>query len=413
MKQKATLLIVYATFIYFSCEIVSLIAYPILFKESFSFSKIASSQNKVSSVSSMEYSLAQFGNKMMTIHPYQGFVYNKDQLFSTDGIPVSEYGFLDIQAPVFEKKEDKIVIGVFGGSVAWWFSHKGSEKLKSELSKLPQFKNKEITVLKLAIGAYKQPQQLITLSYLLSIGAKFDYIINIDGFNEITLPILENTNLKINPIFPMYWSQLNTSVIDVEQQKLIGSMVFLRESRASLAKVFSKLRFNISASVLWSIIDRLVSNKINLLTTIKDSKNETFSTQGPSHNKLPVNDELHNYGEVWVRSSLAMSKLAEYSGAKYLHFLQPNQYVQDSKPIAEEERNFFNNKTYKDLVEVGYPILIKDGQNIKNQGIKYYDLTSIFKTTKEPVYADDCCHLNVLGNELLAVGIAKAIEENN
>jgi hypothetical protein len=169
-------------------------------------------------------------------------------------------------------------------------------------------------VLKLAIGAYKQPQQLITLSYLLSLGAKFDYIINIDGFNEVTLPIIENSNLNIHPAFPMYWGQLNTSVINIEQQRLIGSMVFYKESRAFVASLFSKLRFNVSSSVIWAIIDKIYLNKINLLITIKNTKKESFSTHGPEYAKVPIKEDLRRYSKIWIRSSLAMNKLAENSG---------------------------------------------------------------------------------------------------
>jgi len=34
---------------------------------------------------------------------------------------------------------------------------------------------------------YKQPQQLLVLSYFLSIGQPFDMVMNIDGFNEVAL----------------------------------------------------------------------------------------------------------------------------------------------------------------------------------------------------------------------------------
>ena len=33
---------------------------------------------------------------------------------------------------------------------------------------------------------YKQPQQLMAYNYLLSLGAEFDAVINIDGYNVIT-----------------------------------------------------------------------------------------------------------------------------------------------------------------------------------------------------------------------------------
>lgn len=44
-----------------------------------------------------------------------------------------------------------------------------------------------MTVLNLGQGGWKQPQQLLALNYFLSLGQRFDVIVNLDGFNEIAL----------------------------------------------------------------------------------------------------------------------------------------------------------------------------------------------------------------------------------
>ena len=41
-------------------------------------------------------------------------------------------------------------------------------------------------ILNFAADAVKQPQQLIYLNYFLGLGQKFDLVINIDGFNDVT-----------------------------------------------------------------------------------------------------------------------------------------------------------------------------------------------------------------------------------
>jgi uncharacterized membrane protein YccF (DUF307 family) len=105
VKNKTINLFLYFSFIFVVFEIVSLVVYFILFGEFFSFSKISSAQNKIFSISSEEYALAQFGNKMMTIHPYQGFVYNKDEKYSTDGVPVSDMVFLIFKPNLRKKKK--------------------------------------------------------------------------------------------------------------------------------------------------------------------------------------------------------------------------------------------------------------------------------------------------------------------
>ena len=51
-----------------------------------------------------------------------------------------------------------------------------------------------------ALPRFKQPQQLFAMQYLFLEGYKFDYIINIDGFNEIALPFVENHSSGLRTI---------------------------------------------------------------------------------------------------------------------------------------------------------------------------------------------------------------------
>ena len=45
-----------------------------------------------------------------------------------------------------------------------------------------------------------------------------------------------------------------------------------------------------------------------------------------------------DYVEVWARASLEMELLCAGYGIRYLHFLQPNQYLPGSKTLTDEER---------------------------------------------------------------------------
>src|SRR6185436_6541397 len=54
------------------------------------------------------------------------------------------------------------------------------------LNAIPRFANKPIRILSFALGGHKQPQQLMILTYYLSLGQPLDVIINVDGFNEIS-----------------------------------------------------------------------------------------------------------------------------------------------------------------------------------------------------------------------------------
>jgi hypothetical protein len=52
-------------------------------------------------------------------------------------------------------------------------------------------------VVKATIGGYKQPQQLMALNWFMALGGEFDIVINLDGFNDVALPALENVPTRI------------------------------------------------------------------------------------------------------------------------------------------------------------------------------------------------------------------------
>ncbi len=144
---------------------------------------------------------------LVVLHPYLGYVYDptrnsKGLTSHHGGFSVSDYGFIDDHSPFYKAKKDSVVIGIFGGSVAFFFSVFGVDSLVQQLESSPFFKDKDIEIVRLALGAYKQPQQLLALTYLLSLGAHFDVVINLDGFNEVALPSAENIPNKVSPFFP-------------------------------------------------------------------------------------------------------------------------------------------------------------------------------------------------------------------
>jgi len=109
------------------------------------------------------------------LHPYLGSVIPDSGAHAQ--LPngwdwLANYGFGDDAGPLVRKRSpDKVVVGVFGGSVARQFvTHGDADIFLNELKKLPQFAGKEfIVTLPLNYG-YKQPQAALTLQYLLTLG---------------------------------------------------------------------------------------------------------------------------------------------------------------------------------------------------------------------------------------------------
>ena len=103
-------------------------------------------------------------------------------------VATNNFGFASRYDYPFARTNDRqFIIGIFGGSVGAFFCRVGSGRFEDDLRQSASFKNKELVTLCFSHEGYKQPQQLLVLSYFLSIGQPFDLVVNIDGFNEVAL----------------------------------------------------------------------------------------------------------------------------------------------------------------------------------------------------------------------------------
>ena len=120
---------------------------------------------------------------------------------------------------------------------------------------------------------------------------------------------------------------------------------------------------------------------------------------------------LPEAARVWYRSSVTLSRLAELAGADYYHFLQPNQYVPDAKPLssAELEQRYRPDGFHGYFAGRGYALLREFNGDLQRQGVNYFDLTEIFADNRETLYKNECCHLNGRGNELLAAAMVRRL----
>ena len=160
--------------------------------------------------------LARGGSEEEVLHPYLGYVVNpeinKIQHRRKKGrLVVSELGFFE---PPGKSKLDAgsgaatgppLRVGIFGGSVAFIFSFTSRDRLAAALATLPGVGDRPIVIRSFALGRYKQPQQLEALAYLLALGEQFDVVINIDGFNDIVVPYLQNIPQGVTPVYPANW----------------------------------------------------------------------------------------------------------------------------------------------------------------------------------------------------------------
>lgn len=348
------------------------------------------------------------------VHPYFGYVPDPSTS-NLERYPITPMGFIDPlgDLPLPKRAHDQIVIGFFGGS----FAMGTTDLARPGLAKCLEFTGRNIIIRNYSAGGYKQPQQLHIFADLLASGAEFDVVINIDGFNEVALPIAENIPAGVHPLFPRRWHDRVAQFISPARTRKVGAIELLEGSRRRWAALFhgSKLTRSPALALVWQIRDRHLDKQVFELRESLRLADEAelqieFQQSGP---EFPSGEEAVYalITRMWKGASLQMAKLAAGNDIHYLHFLQPNQYVEGSKPMSSKEREaaIMIEHAYRPAVVKGYPLLIEAGHDLERSGIDYYDLTQIYSNEEEPLYVDSCCHVNARGYEIVVEELCRTV----
>lgn len=354
------------------------------------------------------------------IHPYLGYIVRH-------GDPdCPSYGFCDRRmkknknAPITQKTDNNFIIGISGGSFAYQTSLISTEGLLiKELKRIPQLREKEIIIHTMALGGYKQPQQLIALNYFLTLGAHFDMIINIDGFNEVALAGPENLTKEVHYSFPRQWANRVRKASNAEMRAMLGKIALYKQQQSELAERMNSftLRYSIIANLIWQLRNESYKNKISDIEIAFNAyKTEgrritPFEATGPPYQFIDNETYAQDMARFWRKSSLLMHQICQANKIKYFHFLQPNQYVKGSKRMGEKEKEIaiLDTHPYSIGAKSGYPYLIEEGKWLKENGVPFNDLTMLFADTDEAVYSDGCCHLNQHGYDIVIKEIADVV----
>jgi hypothetical protein len=314
-----------------------------------------------------------------------------------------------------EAAGDAAQVAVFGGSVATIFAMQ-SEFLVDALREQQALGGRQVVVHCYASPGYRQPQQLLALTYALAQGADLDVVVNIDGFNEVALPVANNLRLGVHPLYPMGWPHRVREVPDAVHRRQLGELAYLREERTrrGAAMSASPARISIAVNLAWRLADRrLARRQAELESELADHEvsGDGFLVRGPPWEARSEEETYAYLADLWRESSLQMHRLCTAGGIRYLHVLQPNQYVAGSKPMGRVERRraVIDTHRYRGPVEKGYPHLIAAGSELQRLGVSFRDLSMVFAEVSEPLYIDSCCHFSWRGNQILASAIAEAI----
>ena len=350
------------------------------------------------------------------LHPFLGFVgYPGRPLPDSPELgPTNAFGLF---GPVETGgRPGRLVVAVTGGSVAMYL-YQERDTLRTLISRAVS--GRDVVLMFWALGGRKQPEQLFTLNYFLALGIHPDVVVNLDGFNEIVLPLAENLPAHVFPAFPRSWQFYTQKTDNPGVLALYGQVAAAEQAARSWSE--------------WLKISPYArSNTVRLVSTLAEAHYRRTSVAlerqllgelrssatgvgpqaiGPPFDPDPTSVRLQAVA-VWERASALMEQLSRANGIVYLHFLQPNQYVPNSKSFSRLERDVAIGPVTYDFrqnAEIGFPLLIARIPELRQQGVDVTDLTMMFRQEERPVYRDTCCHLNALGNRRLAEVVAAGI----
>lgn len=402
----AFLILILAVTAEFSPYIIS----PIITGKSFSKADLTKTLEASSDTTSFnEVIKAEEGKSTHDLHPYIGYV-------MADCCNANKYG-LHGPDPLDEEYDNHYKVAIVGGSVAAGLYGHAHEKLESLISEAGLSGDKPVTSFCLAVQGNKQPQQIMGLSWMLSLGAGFDLVINLDGFNEIVLPMTDNRHAKIHSTYPRNWQMYARKGVNMDQLLAIGNKITISKSISDLneAMAGSFWRHSRIGLMFWNSKRINLENELALAELEIQSIMEVSSDRqitGPDQPELEDDEYRKNAALYWANCSLILHGLCAGNEIEYFHFLQPNQYVEDTKKLTSDElENAYEDGpfAYKEAVIKGYPMLGAEGDRLIATGVRYYDLTQIFRGISETIYADKCCHLNTFGSELMAAEIVRRV----
>lgn len=343
------------------------------------------------------------------LHPYSG----SESAHDTGGVLAAfQEGF----AP------ETYTVVVVGGSVAAGWARTEGPAFERGLAADPRLSGRRVRVLNYAHASYKQPQQLMRVAYLFSLGHRPDAVLAIDGFNEVALS-LQNRAAGVHPVYPPppVWSAIvrDLNVVDPQRLERAGRLWSLRlaaERRASRALAWKLHHSCVLGPLVVRDLERILRERAALQTELLapgSSLPPRLDRQrsGPEFDPDPA-AVLELGARNWSESALSIHALCAARAVKYLHVLQPALHDAGAKPHSAEERALGPApEGWLEGARDGYPLLRAQVPGLLALGVPVLDLSRTFADEHGTLFVDPC-HLNARGNALLTERILETFLEH-
>jgi hypothetical protein len=367
----------------------------------------------------------------MALHPYFGPTHQPGIPFdlppalrparaadATPAAATNNFGFTSTRDyPAVRANDRQLLVGIFGGSVAAWFCQVGVERLASQLTASAAFRGRDVVPLCFAHEGYKQPQQLLILSYFLSIGQELDVVVNIDGFNEVALSPLNDARgsdismpsvMHLDPLVALLdQSSLTADKVEalarIQGYRRRLNAVAARANGASLTAAYFLY------SRMHAALARQYQAEVRRFDALPAASAASMVRVTPKVRSRDGGALRTDIAEGWMQASLLMQQMLVARGARYVHVLQPNQYFTTRRFSPEEAAiALIAGSPFKPGAEQGYPELVARAGAFAKAGVRFVDGVHLFDGERAPVYIDNCCHYTRRGYEILADAIAGA-----
>ena len=304
---------------------------------------------------------------------------------------------------------EDFVIGILGGSVAGSFAEysiRNPRHFEPLRKVIPTFGEKTLRVVNLANGGYKQPQQFFIAAFFMD---QLDLVINLDGFND-AIPG------HLLPIYPLEFPTLSAQLYGRASQGGIyptigrsARWIYKKINNAPLSWKFPGLSRSNAYFLCWYYLHDLLYRVVKASESAYYAK-EFVAHQSDALRETPPKQITEKLIGIWKKYTILEDDLLRKRGGKPVYFfLQPNQYLKESKLLSEQEQRIAIDPLRIEGTHEMMMLLKAAVQDLHHAGVPSIDLTGIFLSTKDTVYKDDCCHLNGLGNQLMADAIVSHV----
>jgi hypothetical protein len=343
------------------------------------------------------------------IHPFAGF----DLAHSLVEI---EREVARFKSPQGRKEFDVLVLG---GSVAANFGNAATKLVVPVLREDPRLRGRFVRVLNHARGGYRQPQQVAMLSYLFAAGYQPDFVIEIDGFNEVALGLF-NARKGASPIYPSiaHWGRVARS--DRDQADTLPDLFTMLngQRQARDVKAFA-MRWKVNYSAVLGTVAVLKLQRVktaywNAYARYVEWLMQEAEGDGRSAIRGPAFDGtdeqvLDYLVDSWVASSLSMEAMCRARSIPYLHVLQPTLHDIDAKSKTEEEiRKGTADPAWIAGAAAGYPKLRAASRRLIDAGVPFADLSRLFAGETSTIYVD-VCHYNTAGLRKFSAAVTEKV----